>query len=236
MNWNWEKEYKDNLEQQLALKEFLKHEKKYAEDLENRDLFERIFNIKPKRKEWISVKMPYRFDDSEYLNKEKVNNIKGDGKMKITNWKQFKGLENGKGLYTEAYLLNDDINFCNFYVTDSKNRLMLGTYPTNDLSNLVETLKKYGFDIEYEKSFNLADFLRESLKPKEFEYGKINFYFTFDENNYITLLNAEDVKTLNCIYFSKKIDDISCVEATLESEKVTIGQLKFALKELGWWL
>ena len=73
MSWSsWDEEYKYKLEEQnLMLKEFLKHEKQYTTDLENRNLFERIFNIKPKREKWIYVKMPYRFDDSKYLNKEK---------------------------------------------------------------------------------------------------------------------------------------------------------------------
>jgi len=229
---SWDDEYKYKLkEQNLIFKEFLKHEKKYAKDLENRNLFERIFNIKPKRKEWICVKMPYRFDESKYSNKDKVNNIKGDNNMKITSWKQFKGLENGRGLYTEAYLLSNDNNFCNFYVTDDKNRLMLGTYPTNDLSNLVETLRKYGFDIEYRTPFNLIKLLKESIEPKKFVLTECNYCFE-ERNNDIEFCEL-GLYIFGASYFKFKNKPFN-LDSFLAENKVTTIQLKEALKELEW--
>lgn len=152
---------------------------------------------------------------------------------KIKSWKELKNLENGRGLETEIFLLEYNEYF-NFWVSDGENRFHLGTYPVNDFGALVERMKKYGFDVEYEEKFNLVEFLKASLEPKEFNFNELNFYFAFDEHKYITMFNEDDYRTLNCRYFDKKIDDISCVEETLKNKKVTIGQLKFAMKELGW--
>lgn len=152
----------------------------------------------------------------------------------ITNWKDLNGLENDKGLYLEAYIKGNTKSHCECYIFDGINNLNLGIYPINNLEEIIYTLKKYGFDIEYGKPFKLVEFLRTSLEPKDFRYGEINFYFASDEHDYITMFNEEDYSTLNCRYFSKKIDDISCIEATLQAEKITTRQLKIALKQLGW--
>jgi len=156
--------------------------------------------------------------------------------LEITNWND---LDENKDCIHSTGLnmveVEEEKRFINIFLEDEetlvKQKLI---WKKESLGECVSYLNKMGFQIKYSEKFVLKEFLERSLKPKEFRFGEINLYFTFDENNYITLLNAEDVKTLNCKYFSKKIDDISCVEATLESEKVTIGQLKFALRELGW--
>ena len=154
----------------------------------------------------------------------------------ITNWND---LNENKNCIHLAGLniveVEEEKRFVNIFLEDEetlvKQKLI---WKKESLEKCVSYLNKMGFQIKYSEKSVLKEFLKKSLQPKEFRFGEINLYFTFDEYNYITLLNAEDIKTLNCKYFSKKIDDIFCVEATLENENVTIEQLKFALKELGW--
>jgi len=152
---------------------------------------------------------------------------------KIKSWKELKNLENGRGLGTEIFLLEYNEYF-NFWVSDGENRFHLGTYPVNDFGALVERMKKYGFDVEYEEKFNLVEFLKASLEPKEFNFNERNFYFTISEYDYIMLVNEDELRTLNCRYFKSKTGDTPHVGATLRNKNITLNQLMDALKELGW--
>lgn len=86
-------------------------------------------------------------------------------------------------------------------------------------------------DEEDKKPFNLVEFLRENLEPKEFEAGECNnyFYFNIKDNEWHVSYNHyfQEIKT----YFSNINYDFT---NTLNENKVTPKELKDAYKILGW--
>lgn len=86
-------------------------------------------------------------------------------------------------------------------------------------------------DEEDKKPFNLVEFLRDNLEPKEFEYEKENFYIYYSPYGkrwYSHITTYDDVLA---VYFKKCSRELV---DTLDDNKVTPQQLKQAYKTLGW--
>lgn len=100
-----------------------------------------------------------------------------------------------------------------------------------DLQDVNVFLKSLGFKEVIQEKFDLVKFLKENLKPKEFEAGEYNnyFYFNMKDNEWYVSYNHyfQEIKT----YFSNiNYDFVN----TLNENKVTPKELKEAYKELGW--
>lgn len=106
------------------------------------------------------------------------------------------------------------------------------------ISHLVPTLFWNEFHIPTEeedrKPFNLVEFLRENLKPVEFEYGQYNYYISYEndikEFEYKYDYYNEDIGTV----YLKEIDNGKMIASLLDFNKVTPKQLKDAYRMLGW--
>lgn len=84
-------------------------------------------------------------------------------------------------------------------------------------------------DEEDRKHFDLVDFLKENLEPKEFKFEEWNEYIVnIDE---VWVGRATTCIEIPTIYFKSVRDSVL---DTLTTEKVTMKQLKQAYKELGW--
>ena len=87
---------------------------------------------------------------------------------------------------------------------------------------------------EDKKPFDLVNFLRYNLEPKEFEQdtSNIELYFSHKTNRWNWGSNIM-TQSIGVVYF-KASDKLSCVVDTLNDNKITIQQLKQGYKELGW--
>lgn len=87
-------------------------------------------------------------------------------------------------------------------------------------------------DEEDKKPFNLVEYLRENLEPKEFENGKLNYYLNFIEiyDNCWKFEMSRNTDMISVCFKEGKRD----VEIDLIRKKVTPQQLKEAYRELGW--
>lgn len=100
-------------------------------------------------------------------------------------------------------------------------------YPVN-----IQTLfwDRIQFEIP-KKLFKLKDFLKNNLKPKEFEHGERNYFFYWDcvkeKFCYVYSTNNQYIQ----LYFSENIKDVVKV---LNENKIKYHQLKQAFKELQW--
>lgn len=86
-------------------------------------------------------------------------------------------------------------------------------------------------DEEDKKPFDLVEFLRKNLEPKEFEYEKENFYIYYSPYGkrwYSHITTYDDVLAAYFKKCSRELVD------TLDDNKVTPQQLKQAYKTLGW--
>jgi len=154
---------------------------------------------------------------------------------KIGCWRDLDGIKNGKGLSLVVREFNKNTNFFNCYVVDDKETcILLGIYKKCNMANMNKQVYKFGFEIEYKKSFDLVQYLKESIEPKEFNFNERNFYFAITEYNGIEMVSDDGLKVLNCQYFHNKINEVDSIGETLKNEKITIEQLNVALKELGW--
>lgn len=84
---------------------------------------------------------------------------------------------------------------------------------------------------EDKKPFDLVDFLRDNLEPKEFEYKKENFYLYYSPYGkrwYSHITTYDDVLA---VYFKRCTRELV---DELDENKITPQQLKQAYKELGW--
>lgn len=83
-----------------------------------------------------------------------------------------------------------------------------------------------------EKPFNLKEFLKEHLEPKEFEYNEKNYflYWSVREEEF-DFSYASFHKNIEP-YFKR--DNLQIVVDTLNGEYVTLEDLKQAFKELEW--
>lgn len=100
-------------------------------------------------------------------------------------------------------------------------------YPVN-----VQTLfwNKIEFKIP-KKPFNLKDFLKDNLEPKEFEYDEHNYFFYWDcTKEKFCYVYSTNNKYLQ-LYFSEKIKDVVKV---LNENEIKFEQLRQAFKELQW--
>lgn len=89
-------------------------------------------------------------------------------------------------------------------------------------------------DEEDKRPFDLVEFLRENLNPKEFEYGKRNRYISYDYDlkkfEYYADYYSDDIGTV----YIEELDDCPKIISELTINEVTPKQLKDAYKELGW--
>lgn len=77
--------------------------------------------------------------------------------------------------------------------------------------------------------FNLVEFLKENLEPKEFEYYKGNEYIIHRDGELDCSSTA--YAEIPTVYFKAVYDPVLDI---LNTNKVTIKQLKQSYKELGW--
>lgn len=105
----------------------------------------------------------------------------------------------------------------------------------NNLEEVNLFLKSLGFkEVLQEDKFNLIEFLKENLEPKEFEYGARNRYISYEhdleEFEYQYDYYNEDIGTV----YIKELKDYPKIISELTINEVTPQQLKEAYKELGW--
>ena len=82
-----------------------------------------------------------------------------------------------------------------------------------------------------EKPFDLKEFLKENLEPKEFSNEPYLDCIGMKSGSFRILTSEENV--IGTVYF-KTISDYQKIEDVLNENKVTFEQLKQAFKELGW--
>lgn len=82
---------------------------------------------------------------------------------------------------------------------------------------------------EEDRPFNLVEFLKENLEPKEFEYDKWNEYIIHRDGELDCSSTA--YAEIPTVYFKAVYDSVLNI---LNTNKVTVKQLKQAYKELGW--
>lgn len=102
------------------------------------------------------------------------------------------------------------------------------------LKDVVDILRKFGFDVEYEEPFNLVEFLKNNIKPKIFIFGKTNFCFIVEKYERIKIVGVKEYDLLDCKYFNIEMNNVSFVEETLKNNEITPVQLTRAMKELEW--
>lgn len=104
----------------------------------------------------------------------------------------------------------------------------------NKFPNLFWNEVKLPTEEEDKKPFDLVEFLRENLKPKEFEYGKRNRYISYEydlkEFEYCADYHSEDIGTV----YIEELDDYPKIISELTINEVTPQQLKQAYKILNW--
>jgi len=154
----------------------------------------------------------------------------------IKTWEDLNGLENERGLYLEAYIRGNTKSHCECYIFDGINNLNLGIYPTNNLEEIIYTLKKYGFDIEYGKPFNLVDFLEENLEPFAYEDERRMYIINLPTEGFVYLVSTVNLNPLSCMFFgiiSQNYDKDGINDILLENE-IDSQQLIDAMEEIGW--
>ena len=83
-----------------------------------------------------------------------------------------------------------------------------------------------------EKSFDLKEFLKENLEPKEFCFDENNYFLYFNFKEEIDYSFTELTKSVADQYFTRK--NIQKVVNILNKNEVTFEQLKQAFRELEW--
>lgn len=114
--------------------------------------------------------------------------------------------------YTQLYLLNGKIN------EDDVNPMLFWNefhIPTEE---------------EDIKPFDLVEYLRENLEPKDFKLGESDYLF-YDFRDKKWDKYTSTCMTIPTVYFSSICDD---VPKTLTKEKITTKHILEAYKELGW--
>ena len=99
----------------------------------------------------------------------------------------------------------------------------------------VDTQTLFWNEIKYdipEKPFNLKEFLRENLEPKEFEYEKSNYYLVWDSREEEFDYSYSSFHESITPYFKR--ENMQIVVDTLNRESITLEDLKQAFKELEW--
>lgn len=86
-------------------------------------------------------------------------------------------------------------------------------------------------DEEDKKPFNLVEFLRDNLEPKEFEYKKENFYLYYSPYGKRWHSHITTYDDVLAVYFKKCSRELV---DELDDNKVTPKQLKDAYKTLEW--
>ena len=157
------------------------------------------------------------------------------GTMKISNWEQLIGVKlvTKNKLYAKVEKESKQPVVSIYAAEDALVPIVVIDWmPT--LKDGVDMLRKFGFDIKLEEPFNLVEFLKESIEPKEFEYNEKNYTFCANENGTIETCNIF-YKILNCKLFKiKEGYTITKIESALLNNNVNEIQLTKAMKNLGW--
>lgn len=146
-------------------------------------------------------------------------------------WGKITKIDNSKvyDLLEVTFLISSNYDIEKITYTFDGRESLLDLYPT-----LFWNEVKLPTEKEDKKPFDLVEFLRENLKPKEFEYGKRNRYISYEydlkEFEYCVDYHSEDIGTV----YIEELDDYPKTISELTINEVTPQQLKQAYKELGW--
>lgn len=86
-------------------------------------------------------------------------------------------------------------------------------------------------DEEDKKTFDLVEFFRENLKPKEFVLGETNYYLEYSQGLGWSRGFEDEWYIMGCVYFD---DDITNVVKELTEHEITSEEVIQAFKTLGW--
>lgn len=161
----------------------------------------------------------------------KFDNAKvGDNVWSSKNgWGKITKIDNSKvcGLLEVTFLISSNGDIRKITYTFDGRESLLDLYPT-----LFWNEVKLPTEEEDRKPFNLVEFLRDNLQPKEFENGKPNYYLCFTksfDNSWSFELNRHTDMVSVCFKEGKRD-----VEIELIRKSVTPQQLRQAYKKLGW--
>lgn len=165
------------------------------------------------------------------LVESKKDEVEKENKTVVFTGKEIE-LDNKLGAIAEIYYgYNEQKKKC-ICVDIKANNTITAFFNNLDEVNLF--LKSLGFKEILEEKFNLVEFLKENLKPKEFEYGVRNRYISYEhdleEFEYKHDYYNEDIGTV----YIEELEDYSKIISELTINEVTPQQLKEAYKTLGW--
>lgn len=149
--------------------------------------------------------------------------------MKISKWGDLSGriLKTNRGLEVETIL------YCARFIprVSLGERLIACIDWEADLKKVVDILSQLGFDVEYEKPFNLIEFLKESIQLKKYNKQEYNGYFWCKDN--VIYFDDASIEIIGALYFTT-LNNCSCnsIERILKENKVTPMQLKNAIGQL----
>ena len=105
-----------------------------------------------------------------------------------------------------------------------------------DLQDVNVFLKSLGFKEVIEKPFDLVEFLKENLTPKEFKEDDDNIFLNYDYiEKRIDWDCNEIVEIMGTIYFEDvEFEKLNILVNEMNDRGVTPEQLKEAYKKLGW--
>lgn len=143
----------------------------------------------------------------------------------------------GKGTVTEIHRFGSVKRFFNVKFETGKASFDFDGYLINEKFEREEKIVtlywnevKLPTEEEDKKPFDLVEFLRENVKPKEFEYEEKNYKFMFISQDHWEAGYDKYYEEMT-VYF----EEISYKTATILNEQdITPQQLKQAYKELGW--
>lgn len=161
--------------------------------------------------------------------------------MKINKWEQIHDLESDTRLVCKFE--ESSLTYNNYHVdilVDGLQETSFELYRGHDLGDCVYLLSKIGFDVEYDKPFNLIEFLTKYIKPVDIQ-DSLNCCFLFNccflvnNDGEISVQKSVTDKVVGGFYFDVRyIEACLKLEAILHNNKITSEQLEGALKKLNW--
>lgn len=127
-------------------------------------------------------------------------------------------------------------------IEDNKIKVSLETETTGCnyyLRNIPETnvfLKSLGFKEVLESKFNLVEFLKENLDPKEFVYKEKNIFLNYDyQKEEVNWDYVKEDEIMGTVHFKEiELEKLNSIINEMNIQGVTPQQLKEAYKKLGW--
>ena len=106
----------------------------------------------------------------------------------------------------------------------------------NNLDEINLFLKSLGFKEVIEKPFDLVEFLKKNLVPKEFKEDDDNIFLNYDYiEKRIDWDCNEIVEIMGTIYFEDvEFEKLNILVNEMNDRGITPDQLKEAYKEIGW--